>query len=116
LLSEFSTYQRKELLCQVIFVPPPDLEGRLEVLRIHTRRFKIGNDVSLEQLAKDTDCYTGAELAGLCRESGMVALRESLAADTVFRRHFDSAKASITPLLTPLQISSYANFNRGRLK
>ncbi|CAM6104838.1 unnamed protein product [Calypogeia fissa] len=96
----------------VIFVPPPDVEGRLEVLRIHTRLMKIGTDVSLDQLAVETECYTGAELAGLCKEAGMNALRESLAADTVFKRHFDSARASMSPLLTPLEIASYANFHQ----
>ncbi|KAL3693889.1 hypothetical protein R1sor_007540 [Riccia sorocarpa] len=96
----------------VIYVPPPDFEGRLEVLKIHTRKLKLGSEVSLERLAEETKNYTGAELAGLCREAAMAALRESLSADTVFSRHFDTAKDSIRPSLTPLQIASFADFDK----
>ncbi|BBN06363.1 hypothetical protein MPTK1_3g20500 [Marchantia polymorpha subsp. ruderalis] len=95
----------------VIYVPPPDFEGRLEVLKIHTRKLKIDSDVSLHKIAMETENYTGAELAGLCREAAMVALRESLDADTVYVRHFDIAKASVKPSLTALQIASYASFD-----
>lgn len=91
-------------------MPPPDKEGRLEVLRVHSRKMKLAEDVDLEEVAENADCFTGAELAGLCREAAIAALRESLEADTVCKRHFDSARTGIRPALTPLQIASYANF------
>ncbi|KAH9299256.1 hypothetical protein KI387_030938, partial [Taxus chinensis] len=48
----------------VLYVPPPDLEGRIEVLRVHTRNMKLMDDVDLSQIAKQTQFFTGAELAG----------------------------------------------------
>ncbi len=100
---------------QVLYVPPPDFESRLEVLHVHTRHMQLSDDVDLEEVAENTECFTGAELAGLCREAAIAALRESLEADTVCKRHFSSARNGIQPTLTPLQIASYANFRRKRL-
>lgn len=95
-------------------MPPPDKEGRLEVLRVHTKSNILGDDVDLEAVAESTECFTGAELAGLCREAVMAALRESLAqntlSDIVCKRHFDSARSGTKAALTQLQIASYANF------
>ena len=39
---------------------------------------KIGPDVDLRRIAEDTELFTGAELEGLCREAGIVALREDI--------------------------------------
>jgi SpoVK/Ycf46/Vps4 family AAA+-type ATPase len=99
----------------VLYVPPPDFESRLEVLHVHTRHMQLSDDVDLEEVAENTECFTGAELAGLCREAAIAALRESLEADTVCKRHFSSARNGIQPTLTPLQIASYANFRTKRL-
>lgn len=98
----------------VLYVPPPDKESRLEILRVHTRSNALADDVDLNGVADDTECFTGAELAGLCREAVMAALRESLANNTdsnmVCKRHFDSARNGTSASLSPLQIASYANF------
>lgn len=52
---------------KVLYVPPPDEEGRLEALRVHTRKMALAADVDLGALAQCTELFTGAELAGLCR-------------------------------------------------
>lgn len=96
---------------QVLYVPPPDQEGRSEILQVHTRNMKLGKDVNLLVIASKTDLFTGAELAGLCCEAGMAALREDLSADTVYRRHFASAMRVIKPSLTTEEIFCYANFS-----
>ncbi|GMP50628.1 hypothetical protein CsSME_00017168 [Camellia sinensis var. sinensis] len=45
---------------------------------------KVSNDVDLKQIAEDTELFTGAELEGLCREAGIVALREDISASVVW--------------------------------
>lgn len=47
----------------------PDREGRLEILRIHTKNMKLAPDVNLGELANETHGYVGADLAGLCQEA-----------------------------------------------
>jgi len=61
-----------------IEVPVPDREGRLEILKIHTRNMPLDKDVDLEWLADVTHGYVGADLAGLCKEAAMSALRRVL--------------------------------------
>ncbi|KAI3720172.1 hypothetical protein L6452_21085 [Arctium lappa] len=94
----------------VLYVPPPDLEARYEILRVHTRGMKVGNDVDLRQLAEETEHFTGAELEGLCREAGIVALREDITASIVHARHFQTVKSSLKPALTKQEIDSYASY------
>ena len=53
----------------------PDMKGRLEILQIHTRNMPLDNDVDLERIAEITYGYTGADLAALCKEAAMKALR-----------------------------------------
>ncbi|NPV70967.1 MAG: CDC48 family AAA ATPase [Firmicutes bacterium] len=59
-------------------VPVPDKSDRLEILRIHTRGMALAPDVSLARLADLTHGFVGADLANLCREAGMRALRRLL--------------------------------------
>ena len=94
----------------MLYVPPPDLEARYEILRVHTRNMKIGPDVDLRRIAEDTELFTGAELEGLCREAGIVALRENIGATVVCDHHFQVVKDSLKPALTRVEIDSYASF------
>ncbi|XVE85733.1 hypothetical protein DITRI_Ditri17bG0114700 [Diplodiscus trichospermus] len=94
----------------VLYVPPPDLEARYEILCVHTQNMKIGDDVDLRRIAEDTELFTGAELEGLCREAGIVALRENISATIVSNRHFQTVKESLKPALTREEIESYSSF------
>lgn len=94
----------------MLYVPPPDLEARYEILRVHTRNMKIDTVVNLRRIAEDTELFTGAELEGLCREAGIVALRENITASVVCDRHFQTVKASLKPALTRAEIDAYSSF------
>jgi transitional endoplasmic reticulum ATPase len=60
-----------------IRVDPPDREGRREILAVHTRAMPLDTDVDLAALAAETHGHVGADLAALCREAAMAALRRS---------------------------------------
>lgn len=55
----------------------PDTQGRLEILRIHSRDMPLSADVDLNEIARITPGFVGADLAALCRESAMSALRRT---------------------------------------
>ncbi|KAJ3669809.1 hypothetical protein LUZ60_010133 [Juncus effusus] len=93
----------------VLYVPPPDTEGRHEILKIHTRKMKLGQDVNLLKIAEKTELFTGADLEGLCREAGMLALREDLSADFIGSRHFELARNCLRPSLTKSIVDQYAS-------
>jgi transitional endoplasmic reticulum ATPase len=56
----------------------PNVEGRLEILQIHTRGMPLAEDIDLRQLASELHGYTGADIKALCREAAMKALRHYL--------------------------------------
>merc|ERR1711871_829098 len=56
----------------------PDEIGRLELLRIHTKNMKLGEDVDLEEVSKQTHGHVGADLAQLCTEAAMQTIREKM--------------------------------------
>ena len=60
---------------RLIYVPPPDEQGRYEILKIHTRRAKLAPDVDLRYIARITEGATGAELKAIVTEAGYYALR-----------------------------------------
>jgi hypothetical protein len=101
---------------QVLYVPPPDLEARYEILGVHTRKMKISNDVDLRRIAEDSELFTGAELEGLCREAGIVALRENISATVVCNRHFQRVKESLKPALTRAEVERYSSFMKTKQK
>src|SRR6266487_719573 len=56
----------------------PDLHGRIEILRIHSRDAALANDIDFARLAQLTPGFVGADLEALCREAAMIALRRVL--------------------------------------
>jgi proteasome regulatory subunit len=61
---------------RLIEVPEPNLEGRREILAIHTADMAVADDVDMEALAEETEGFSGAELESLATEAGMFAIRE----------------------------------------
>jgi cell division protease FtsH len=58
-----------------VLVDRPDKKGRVDILRIHTKRLKLAPDVKLEDVAALTPGFTGADLANLANEAAVVATR-----------------------------------------
>merc|ERR1719335_633011 len=56
----------------------PDDNGRLEILRIHTKNMKLHSDVKLEDIAANTHGFVGADLAQLCTEAALTCIREKM--------------------------------------
>ena len=58
-----------------VVVPRPDLRGRLAILKVHTRRVPLADDVELEVLARGTPGFVGADLQNLVNEAALLAAR-----------------------------------------
>jgi len=92
---------------RIIFVPPPDVEGRYQIFQIHTREMPLADDVDLRKLAEMTEGYTGADIEALCREAALNAARENLNIDKVYMRHFLAALEKVKPSIAPEQRREY---------
>jgi cell division protease FtsH len=60
-----------------VVVPRPDVKGREEILRVHSRRIPIAPDVELKVLARGTPGFSGADLANLVNEAALLAARQT---------------------------------------
>jgi cell division protease FtsH len=56
-----------------IYVPLPDIKGRMDILRVHSRKVKLGPNVDLMRLARATPGFSGADLAAIINESALGA-------------------------------------------
>ena len=68
-------------LDQLIFIPMPDLESRLSILKAALRKSPVSKDVDLNYLAAQTDKFTGADLTEICQRAAKLAIRESIQRD-----------------------------------
>lgn len=90
---------------RIIYVPPPDVEARLQILRVHTRSSPLAEDVDLEEFALKTELFSGADLENLCREAALYALEDGgMSVSKVEHKHFIEALCTVKPSLTTTQL------------
>ncbi len=76
-----------------IVVPIPDLKGREAILKVHTRKTPLADDVDLSLIAKGTPGFTGADLENLVNEAALIAARKGK--DKVSMEDFEEAKDKV---------------------
>ncbi len=76
-----------------VVVPQPDVKGRLEILKVHTRVIPVDENVNLEQIARGTPGFSGADLANLVNEAALLAARKGKT--KVENADFEAAKDKV---------------------
>ncbi|KAJ3108240.1 Katanin p60 ATPase-containing subunit A1 [Phlyctochytrium planicorne] len=66
------------LLTTLKDIPLPDVESRMELLRINLQAIKVMEDLSLEELAEKLDGYSGADITNICRDASMMSMRRRI--------------------------------------
>ncbi|NJC04964.1 transitional endoplasmic reticulum ATPase [Sphingomonas kaistensis] len=94
-------------LDELVYVGPPDVAGRRRILAIHAKRMPLAADVDLEDLARRTERFTGADLEDLTRRAGLTALRRDLANTEVSMADFDEALKETRASVTPEMLTEY---------
>ncbi|MFA6530672.1 MAG: AAA family ATPase, partial [Candidatus Micrarchaeia archaeon] len=85
----------------------PDEKSRSQIFKIHTKKMPL-DGVKLEELARVTAGYTGADIENLCREAGMFAIRENV--KKVTAKHFAGAMKNIMPTIRREDMESVEKF------
>jgi transitional endoplasmic reticulum ATPase len=106
---------------RILYVSPPDRDSRLQIIKIHTKKKPLAEDVNIERLADKTDGYTGADIASLSSAAVMLALREHVdryplpeeaEKNTqelkISMKHFEEAMVKIRPL-SKQELDMYKN-------
>ena len=98
---------------RMALVPAPDAAARRSIIAINTKDMPL-DGVDMEAVVSRTDGYVGADLEALCREAGMMAMRESKEADRVLMRHFEAALKIVRPSCGKDVMKWYEEFSRSR--
>ncbi len=97
---------------RILLVPAPDEDGREKILKIFTKGMPLASNIDLNELNKQLDGFSGADVETLCREAGMIALRENLRARKITKENFEMAIESLHPSITPEIIKWYEVFGK----
>ena len=81
-----------------IYVTSPDEKGRLEIIKILTQKMPLANDIKLQEIAVATQNYSGADLAALCREAAVEAMRNNSA--KISSHDFSNSLKQVRPSIT----------------
>ena len=110
-------------LDRIVYVPLPDADTRLAIIKVHTKDKPLAKDVRLEDLQQLTDGYSGAEIAAVCNEAAMKALEENVKnminSDNgalpdlgIMPKHFHTAIKTITPRINKELLKIYDEFRK----
>ena len=91
---------------RLVYVGVPDLEARKAIISVPTKDMPL-KGVDIDWLAQQTDGYVGADIEGVCREAGMMALRENIKAKHVTGSNFELALKTVRPSATEETIKYY---------
>jgi len=97
---------------KIVYVPMPDKEGRKQIFSVCTKRMPLAHDAKLDPLIENSEGFTGADIAAVCKEAGLFALRESKAAKEVQMRHFAHALAKVKPGLTQEEAKAWEEIRK----
>ena len=92
---------------ELVYIPVPDKDGRMQILKIHSSSMPLAEDVDLLSIAERTDRYTGADLENLVRKAGLHALRKNTETDRVSMDDFERVLKSSSPSVTPEMEEEY---------
>jgi transitional endoplasmic reticulum ATPase len=109
---------------RLIEIGLPDEKARQEILKIHMARKPLAEDINLEELAKKTERYSGADLAAIVNEAVMLAIREcvlggkakeeeQVCAYKIEKKHFDEAMKTVQPTASGSDI--YKRFAKAKV-
>ncbi len=110
---------------RLIEIGLPDETARQEILKIHMAKKPLAEDIKVEELAKNTDKYSGADLGALVNEAVMLAIREYVQSGAckiddvscdykVEKKHFDEALKVVQP--TASEMDLYKKFAKAKAK
>jgi transitional endoplasmic reticulum ATPase len=99
---------------RLVYVPPPDAQARVAILKAAARNTPLAADINLDELAAALDGYSAADCAALIREAALTAMRESLDATEVTATQLATARRTVRPSLDPIQLADLAGYADSR--
>jgi transitional endoplasmic reticulum ATPase len=95
---------------RLVYVPPPDTDGRADILRAAAKTVPLAPEIDLGPIAAELDGFSAADCAALIREAALAAMRESLDATQVTAANLATARKRVRPSLDPAQVAWLASY------
>jgi SpoVK/Ycf46/Vps4 family AAA+-type ATPase len=95
---------------RMLYVGPPCFKARCEILRLRIGKMSCCGDVDVEDVAKRTEGFSGAETVLVCQEAAMLAMEENVRAECVKHVHFIEGVKRVIPSITREVLKFYEDF------
>ncbi|KAG7444103.1 AAA-domain-containing protein [Guyanagaster necrorhizus] len=102
-----SALMRPGRLDRILYVGPPDYDGRKEILRIRMNGMRVESTLDLDQIASMTDGCSGAEIAALCQEAALLTMQDNMDAPWIPKDAFITAAKAMKRQITPTMLAKY---------
>jgi len=99
-------------LDRILYVGPPDLEARKEILQIAVKKMAVDPTLSIDELASLTDGCSGAELMAVCQDAALMAMQEDIHTPFVATKHFLTAAEGMRRQITPEMIQEFEDWRK----
>ncbi|KAK0201465.1 AAA family ATPase [Desarmillaria ectypa] len=102
-----SALMRPGRLDRILYVGPPDYDGRKEILHIRMNSMRVESTVDLDQIASMTDGCSGAEITALCQEAALLTMQDNMDAPWIPNDAFITAAKAMKRQITPPMLAKY---------
>ncbi|KAJ3853125.1 P-loop containing nucleoside triphosphate hydrolase protein [Lentinula lateritia] len=102
-----SALMRPGRLDRILYVGPPDQNGREEIMRIRTKHMKVEDNLDISQIATLTEGCSGAEISALCQEAALLTMQKDINAPFVPQAAFIAAAKSMQRQITPAMLQKF---------
>ncbi|TDL19216.1 AAA family ATPase [Rickenella mellea] len=94
-------------LDRILYVGPPEYQGRVDILKIRTSKMAVDPNIDLEELASLTDGCSGAEISALCQDAALWTMHDNMDAPYVPHAAFVAAAKAVRRQITPETIRRF---------
>ena len=101
---------RPERFDKLIYIGPPDYEGRLAIWQRLLQKVPTGSGMDVEGLVRDTDGFSGAEIVLVAREAALMAIDRDVHVERVEKEDFQRALKKVKPRITKELLLQYEEF------
>ena len=101
---------------RLIYIPPPDEISREEIFKICFSKMKVDKDVDFHMLAEKTPMFSGADIAKVAREAGMLAIADNINCEFIDKKFILQSIESTKPIINKEMIDYFENFAKKSLE
>ena len=97
---------------RLIYIPPPDEISREEIFKICFKNMKIEKDIDYHELAVKTPFFSGADIAKVSREAGMLAISDNINCDYIDKKYILQSIETTKPIINKEMINYFEEFSK----